>query len=424
MTDLVIIGGGASGMAAAITAASAGCRVTVLEHGERPCKKILATGNGRCNLTNLHMDPDSCYRGGIPGFASGVISQVTVEDTLSFFEQMGLPVRSRDGYIYPRCGQASAVADTLILEASRLGVQVLCGLHVKRVEQTKNGFLVTAEPSDGSGSRSAFSCRRVILAAGSKAAPSSGSDGSGYELARELGHRIIPPLPALVQLVCRGKIYRQLAGIRTEGTITLCEDQIPVASDRGELQLTDYGISGIPVFQVSRFASDALFRKRAVTAFLDFLPEMSREETETFLLDRQRLLPEREGREFLTGVLPGKLGCVLLSLAGISLTDPAFMIPPRKLSRLAEQLKQFQAEVTGTRSFDSAQICCGGVAVDQVDPRSMESLLLPGLYLTGELLDIDGICGGYNLQWAWSTGILAGRCAGTIAKDIKTEDRI
>lgn len=419
MTDIVIVGGGASGMAAAITAAAAGCRVTVLEHGERPCRKILATGNGRCNMTNRHMDPEQCYRGGTPGFASAVISQVTVDRTLKFFSGLGLPVKDRSGYIYPRSGQAASVADTLILEAERLGVRIRCKTHVTAVEQMEHGFRITAdltEKAEKEAFRSEFSGRKVILAAGGKAAPSSGSDGSGYELARSLGHRIIPPLPALVQLTCRGKLFRQLAGIRTEGTVSLYVDGLPAASDRGELQLTDYGISGIPVFQVSRFASVALSEGRRVEARIDFLPEFSDEETVLFLQKRRSLLGAREGRDFLTGVVPWKLGCTLMSQAGISLSDLSSMIPDRKLERLAEQLKRFPAEITGTRSFDQAQVCCGGAAVDQIDPSSMESLTVPGLYLTGELLDIDGICGGYNLQWAWSTGILAGQSAANILK--------
>lgn len=409
MKKIVIVGGGASGLAAAITAARKGCQVTVLEHKERPGKKILATGNGRCNLTNLRLDPDTGYRGGTPGFAASVLSKVTVEETLAFFEDMGLPVRDRDGYVYPRSAQAAAVADTLILEAEHLGARLLCGVHVRQVEQRKNGaFLVRAASPEGDVNIPA-DC--VILATGSKAAPATGSDGSGYGLAEALGHTVIPPLPALVQLICRGKVFRQLAGIRAEGEVRLYLDGTLAAGDRGELQLTDYGISGIPVFQVSRYASVGLAEGRTVEAELDFWPDREESQVLSFLKRRRDRLPYRTGEEFLTGLFAKKLGCVLLSSSGISLTDPAGQIPDRKLERLAGQIKAFPAQITGTKSFDSAQICCGGVSVDQVDPATMESRLVPGLYLTGELLDIDGICGGYNLQWAWSTGILAGRSA-------------
>ena len=422
MNDVIVVGGGASGLAAAIEAARGGCRVTVLEQKERTGKKILATGNGRCNLTNLHMDPDTCYRGGNPAFVRDVLGRVTVAETLVWFGDLGIPTKDRNGYVYPRSDQASAVAEALAMEAEHLGVRILCGMRVESISfkgensgnlRTAGEFAVTAEDrTDGErkvGERKAdrretFRSRAVILAAGSKAAPATGSDGSGYELAEALGHKIIPPLPALVQLICRGRIFRQLAGIRT-------------TADRGEVQLTEQGISGIPAFQVSRFASAALAAGRLVEASLDFLPDWNREQILEFLTARRSRLAYRKGESFLSGLFAGKLGAVLMSSAGISLTDPVSQIPDRKLEKLADQIRDFRAPVTGTRSFDSAQVCCGGVCADQVFGATMESRITPGLYLTGELLDVDGICGGYNLQWAWSTGILAGRSAAKIIRE-------
>lgn len=440
MNDVIVVGGGASGLAAAIEAARGGCRVTVLEQKERTGKKILATGNGRCNLTNLHMDPDTCYRGGNPAFVRDVLGRVTVAETLVWFGDLGIPTKDRNGYVYPRSDQASAVAEALAMEAEHLGVRILCGMRVESISfkgensgnlRTAGEFAVTAEDrTDGErkvGERKAgeqkarrretFRSRAVILAAGSKAAPATGSDGSGYELAEALGHKIIPPLPALVQLICRGRIFRQLAGIRTDGRIRLFVDGEPAAADRGEVQLTEQGISGIPAFQVSRFASAALAAGRLVEASLDFLPDWNREQILEFLTARRSRLAYRKGESFLSGLFAGKLGAVLMSSAGISLTDPVSQIPDRKLEKLADQIRDFRAPVTGTRSFDSAQVCCGGVCADQVFGATMESRITPGLYLTGELLDVDGICGGYNLQWAWSTGILAGRSAAKIIRE-------
>lgn len=423
MSDVLIIGGGASGLAAAIEAARGGCSVTVLEQKERPAKKILVTGNGRCNLTNLHMDPDTCYRGGDPGFIASVLETVSVKETLAWFGDLGIPTKDRNGYVYPRSDQASAVAEALILEAEHLGVEIVCGVRAEsirpeRPESGAGGFLVeaaeTGRKESGAGGKAAarrYRGRCLILSAGSKAAPATGSDGSGYGLAESLGHRVADPLPALVQLVCRGRVFRQLAGIRTEAEVSLFVDGKAAACDRGEVQLTDYGISGIPVFQVSRFASAALHEGRKTEAKLDLLPGQTREEVLSFLRRRRDRLSYRTGEQFLSGLFAGKLGCVLLSAAGISLTDQAGQIPDRKLERLADQIKGFPAEVSGTKSFEQAQICCGGVLLEQVEKTTMESKLHPGLYLTGELLDADGICGGYNLQWAWSTGILAGRSA-------------
>ena len=430
MNDVIVVGGGASGLAAAIEAARGGCRVTVLEQKERTGKKILATGNGRCNLTNLHMDPDTCYRGGNPAFVRDVLGRVTVAETLEWFGDLGIPTKDRNGYVYPRSDQASAVAEALAMEAEHLGVRILCGMRVESISfkgensgnlRTAGEFAVTAEDrTDGerkAGRRETFRSRTVILAAGSKAAPATGSDGSGYELAEALGHKIIPPLPALVQLICRGRIFRQLAGIRTDGRIRLFVDGEPATADRGEVQLTEQGISGIPAFQVSRVASAALAAGRQVEASLDFLPDWNREQILEFLTARRSRLAYRKGESFLSGLFAGKLGAVLMSSAGISLTDPVSQIPDRKLEKLADQIRDFRAPVTGTRSFDSAQVCCGGVCADQVFGATMESRITPGLYLIGELLDVDGICGGYNLQWAWSTGILAGRSAAKIIRE-------
>lgn len=422
MSDVIVIGGGASGLAAAIEAARGGCSVTVLEQKERTGKKILATGNGRCNLTNLYMDPYACYRGGNPGFTAQILEQVTVDETLDWFRDLGIPTKDRNGYVYPRSDQAAAVAEALVLEAEHLGVKILCGFRAEAIVPVSRpnfkGFQVTGSrgdaeglPAKKAGSPFRYEGNSLILAAGSKAAPATGSDGSGYRLAESLGHEIVTPLPALVQLVCRGRVFRQLAGIRTDALVRLLLDGQETARDRGEVQLTDYGISGIPVFQVSRFASRGLHQGRLAEAVLDFLPDLAPEETVNVLFKRRERLAYRPGDTFLSGLLAKKLGCVLLSAAGISLTDPAGRISDKKLEKLAGQLKGFRTEVTGTKSFDSAQICCGGADVSQVDPASMESKLHPGLYLTGELLDVDGICGGYNLQWAWSTGILAGRSA-------------
>ena len=420
MKRIVIIGGGASGLAAAVTAAEQGCDVTVLEQKEKTGKKILATGNGRCNLTNLQIS-EVCYRSRNQEFPMKVIRQVSVEETLKFFNQLGLLTKDRNGYVYPVSDQASSVAELLAEAAKDRGAKLVCSSRVTAVDVRKKGFRVTAMETEG---EKTYDCDKVILASGSKASPVTGSDGSGYILAKELGHHVIEPLPALVQLVGKGGWLRRVAGVRTEATVTLMLDGIPVAEDRGELQLTDYGISGIPVFQVSRYASVGLYEGKQVRASIDFLPFMEQNKVTEFLFDRRERLSYLSGAKFLSGVLAEKLACVLLSEAGISLTDQVKQIPDRKLEKLAALAKGFSLLITGTKSFEQAQICCGGVDTSQVDSRTMESRILPGFYLTGEILDVDGICGGYNLQWAWSTGILAGRAAAGANKETrKTDDQ-
>ena len=241
----IIIGGGAAGLMAAITAAENGAGVTILEHMPRVGKKILSTGNGKCNLTNLDMRPD-CYRCGTADFPMTAIGRFSVADTVSFFRRLGVVVTDRNGYVYPASGQAQTVLDALREKAESLGIRIVTECRPETVERDGTGFCVRT-------SCGAFQGDFLILAAGSKAAPATGSDGSGYDLAASLGHKIVKPLPALVQLKCRGDFFRSIAGVRTEAEVSLYtagkhgELGDLLASDRGELQLTDYGISGIPV---------------------------------------------------------------------------------------------------------------------------------------------------------------------------------
>lgn len=405
--NVIVIGGGASGMMAAIHAAKAGARVTILEHMDRVGKKILSTGNGRCNLTNLYQ-ADSCYRSSQKGFPMEVISQFPAEETLEFFKELGILPKSKDGYIYPNSEQASAVLDVLRMELEHRRIEVVCSCKVQAIQPPKTaGGLFRVETD-----QEAYHGDAVILAAGSRAAPVTGSDGSGYRMAKQMGHRIIPPLPGLVQLRCREKHYKQLAGIRTEAKLTLFADGKPLAEEQGELQLTDYGISGIPTFQISRYAAEALFRKQQVRVRIDFLPNLSEAETEELVNRRVHAMGHKTCEGWMTGLFNKKLAGVLLKLAGIRLEEPVSAVESRRWKALLQQIKAYETEITATNPYENAQICCGGVDTRQVDPQTMESRLVPGLYLAGELLDVDGICGGYNLQWAWSSGQVAGLHAG------------
>ena len=399
---VIIIGGGASGLAAAVCSAREGAAVTIVEHMDRVGKKILSTGNGRCNLTNLDMRPE-CYRCGQPSFPMEVIDGFGVKQTLEFFGGLGIETKSRNGYIYPNSDQASAVLDVLRQETEHLGVVVLTGCEALEVKPAdgRPGFTVAT-------SQGKLQADAVILAAGSKAAPSTGSDGSGYELAGQLGHKVIKPLPALVQLRCQGKHYKQMAGIRTEARLRLYAGEVCLAEDTGELQLTDYGLSGIPTFQISRFASRALDEGKRVRVLVDFLPSWPEEETFERLKERTRQLGYKQAEDLLVGVLNKKLAAVLIRAAGIDLSQPVSGLGSKQLARLGGQLRRYEALVMSVNPFANAQVCCGGVDTRQVDPKTMESRLCPGLYLAGELLDVDGICGGYNLQFAWSSGAIAG----------------
>ena len=399
--QIIIIGAGASGLAAGITAAREGASVTIMEHTARPGKKLLSTGNGKCNITNLQF-PKDVYRGNQPDFVFPALHTVTVSQTMDFFKDLGIVLTERNGYVYPNSGQASTVLEAMLFELEHLGVRIVTECPVKEIK--KDLTVITDHGKQR--------YDRIILAAGSMAAPKTGSDGSGYSLARKLGHHIIEPLPALVQLRCKEKWYKQAAGVRTDALVTLKIDGKTTSSDRGELQITDYGISGIPVFQISRYAARALAEGKHAAAQLDFLPEFSPTDLEQLLFTRHRQFGYRPAEEFLHGVLNSKLAKILLKEAGIGRESWVKEITEKEIKNLVHCIKELKTVIVSTNSFDQAQVCSGGVDTREVDPVTMESRLIRGLYFSGEILDVDGICGGYNLQWAWSSGITAGIHAG------------
>lgn len=420
--EVLIIGGGASGLAAGIQAARSGADVTILEHMDRVGKKILSTGNGKCNLSNRVQKPE-CYRCSQPEFPMQVLEHFGVSQVLMFFESLGLEVKDKNGYLYPLSEQASAVLDVLRMEADHLGIRIAAGRKVKEIRRlAQGGFCIKSvdclpAPHSTDGFGDEFYGSSLILASGSKAAPASGSDGSGYLLAAGLGHHIINPLPALVQLRCEGNFFKQLAGVRTEVALILKVQkrhgvQTVLAGETGELQLTDYGISGIPVFQISRFASIALASGERVTVCIDFLPQKTREDTRSLLEHRKQQAGYKNAGEYMIGLFNKKLGEVLLKLSGIGIQTSVTDISPAQWEKLYEIMKGLEVVVKASNSFSNAQVCCGGADTREINPDTMESRLIKDFYMTGELLDVDGICGGYNLHWAWATGCIAGYHAG------------
>lgn len=405
MKQVAVIGGGAAGMTAAIAAAYNGASVVIIEHGEKLGKKILATGNGRCNFTNVRQEPE-CYRSENPDFPWKVLKKFGVQETVSFFLKLGIYSRNRNGYLYPHSDQASAVQETLQTEVNRLGIEVMTETECLEICPKKSGFVIRTN-------HGTVRADRVVLSAGSKAAPSTGSDGSGYQLAKMLGHRIVPVLPALVQLRCEGKFFKKIAGVRVQGKVALYADEAWMAEDIGEIQLTQYGISGIPVFQVSRYAACALREKKNVKAVLDFMPDFEKDTFLAFLHTRIQQRPQKRLDEFFTGLFHKKLSAFWITCSRIDPGTPVGKLKDADISRLAVLVKSFSLRVTETNSFEQAQVCCGGIDTQEVDPETLESSYIPGLYFAGEILDVDGMCGGYNLQWAWSSGFVAGsRAAG------------
>ena len=389
MKKVVIIGGGASGMMAAIQAARTGAAVTLLEHNEKPGKKILATGNGRCNLTNLVQEP-SRYRSSQPDFPWKIITQYPLEDTLAFFSELGIYTKDRNGWVYPYSDQAAGVAQVLELEARHQKVKIKTTEEVTDIFREDGQYLVKTATWQ-------YPCDSVIISCGSSASNVEGSSTTGYELAEKLGHTVVKPLPSLCGIRGKDNYYAKWAGSRMDGRITLEIDGETVGEEQGEILFTEYGISGIGVFQLSRYAVRGTDEGKIATYHLDLMPQLTKEELVKLLLDRQQAGSYKNPQELLIGLLPRKMIDALVKKT----------YEPEKI---AERLKDWQVPVKGAYALRQAQICSGGV-----DPRELtdqlESRLHPGIYFTGEVIDVDGPCGGYNLQWAWSSGAVAGRVA-------------
>ena len=403
MRTVAVIGGGASGMMAAVTAASEGARVILLEHKDRIGKKILSTGNGRCNFTNIHQEP-ICYHSEDPLFPWEVVERFNAQAVISFFLQLGVYSKNRNGYIYPNSDQASAVLDAFRMELDRLKVEIRTGVECREIRPGKKGFTVLTDQGP-------VRADRVILCAGSKAAPTTGSDGSGYDLAKKLGHRILPVLPALTALKCEEKFFKSIAGVRANGSVSIWSGDECIAKDTGEIQLTDYGISGIPVFQVSRYASKLLYEKKETDAVLDFMPDFTKTQTDAFLRARAKTRPDKSAEMFLIGLFHKKLCDLWIRLSEIPRQRKAGELTEDEIARLTDLIKEFRVRVRETNPYDKAQVCCGGVDTREVDPETLESVYVPGIYFAGEILDVDGMCGGYNLTFAWASGYVAGKAA-------------
>ncbi len=413
-----IVGGGAAGMMAAITAARQGADVTLIEGNDRLGRKLLSTGSGKCNLGNEKLGMEEYYTGR-PELLEDCLRRFGTADTISFFQGIGLRLKSRNGYLYPACEQAAAVLDVLRYEIRELGVIAVTDCKITQIETERNRKGIRLK---GSGRK--FTFDRVILACGGQAAPKTGSDGSGYLLAGQLGHSLIPVIPALVQLKCREEYFKAVAGVRADAELSVYWQGNCLARERGELQLTDYGISGIAVFQLSHIVNRLLSKERCMEAEhslkagksmevevrINLLPDCSSEDFERLCAQRASLKGMRTVEEFFTGMIHKKLVLLFIKLAGLRPTEEICKAEEKKIRQVYRLCRQWSVHVTGSNSFDNAQVCAGGVPLDEVTD-SLESKKAPGVYFAGEILDVDGRCGGYNLQWAWCSGYLTGRAA-------------
>ena len=400
-----IIGGGASGMAAALAAAeNPNAQVHIFERQSRVGKKLLATGNGRCNLTNLHANAQG-YHGQDADFAQYALSHFSVDATLAWFRQLGLfTVAEESGRVYPYSDQANSVVDVLRFALEKPNITLHTAFEVKKVRYDEVGFAVQGDDET-------VRCDRLIVACGGLAGTKLGGSMSGYKLLNQLGHRSTRLRPALVQLQTGWGGIGALKGVRANCHVAILKDGEIFSQSAGEIQFTDYGISGPVVFEVSR---DACSGPGDWCAKIDFLPEYGEEALLQELFRRRETgLP---ADELLTGILHNRLGKVLARAAGIKDQRPAHTLPDVQLKNVCIAVKSFELELTEPMGMDNAQVTAGGIVTADFEPTTMESKLVPGLFACGEVLDIDGDCGGYNLQWAWSSGHLAGQSAG---KDTK-----
>lgn len=411
MKQILIIGGGAAGLAAALTVArqEPDVKVTVLERLDRVGKKILATGNGRCNLTNLQEGIKHFYssdRAALKNLLNGMEPNVV----LSFFRSIGLLCQEEDeGRVYPYCKQASMVLDVLLRALEQAKIDVQCGCTVTEIGRNKGKFGV--KTADGR----TVPADAVILTCGGKAAPKLGSDGSGYALARKLGHTCTPLYPALVALKCDMNGLGGLKGIRAQAGLKLMAGEHILGHDMGELQFTEYGLSGIPAMQLSGRLSK-LRKGEKCTAVVDLFPQWQEEGLFRELKERQKASPSGVLENLLLGTVHKRLAYAVLKTAGLQpLSRANSSLTAGELYRLAETLKNWRFPVTGTQGWDAAQVTGGGIPLREVEPDTMLSRIQPGLYLAGEILDVTGDCGGFNLHWAWCSGIRAGRA---VAKEV------
>jgi len=403
--DLIIVGGGASGLMAAIVAKDLGVDVAIVEGNDRIGKKILTTGNGRCNITNSNIVfPYNNFHSENNNFFQEALNKFTIEDTRSMFLSLGLPLTElENGKMYPKSLQASSVIDIFRMALEDRNIPLYADCKINSINK-KDGFtLYTSNESYGN-----FSCNKLILSCGGKSATKTGSDGSGHKLGKSLGHSIIETLPGIVQLKLDYPYLKALAGIKFDGAISVLVNDKIICSDAGEVLFTDYGISGPPILQLSSYASKALHNGSKVTIRVDMLPDESKEDVENFFATHFSIFSYREISSALIGVINKKLISTILKDVGI--TDihlPCSNIDWKHINKLIDKFKQWDFNCIGTNGFPNAQVTVGGINTCEVNNLTLESKLVKDLYFCGEILDVHGDCGGFNLQWAWSSGYLA-----------------
>lgn len=402
---IIVVGAGASGMMAAIAARTNGAEVILLERNDRVGRKILATGNGRCNYTNKNLSIKN-YHGQNPKFAYSSLSQFNVDTTIEYFEILGIsPALGEDGKVFPLSFQSSSMVDILRYELENQGVRLYTEAYVREIEN-KNGKFKTILDDGRS-----FESDKVIIATGGMALPNSGSDGNGYQLCKSLGHSVVDISPGLIQLNLAGDKFKGMNGTKFVGRAELFVDDKKILQDTGDILFTSYGISGPPILNLSREAIVNLNKNKKVEIKVAVIHHMDREELYDYLLYRFSLMGHKTVEIALIGFINKKLILPILKSTSINKDKNSAELSKEEISELAEILTGWKYKVIGSQPWAHAQVTVGGISTEEINSKTMESKLVKGLFIVGELVDIDGDCGGFNLQWAWSSGYIAGEKA-------------
>ena len=403
MKRIIVIGGGASGLVSAIYASLSEYKVTILEKNNNPGKKILITGNGKCNYWNQNISLNH-YNTSEKDKLSKIIRDDNKKEILKLFNKLGILPKIRDGYYYPYSNQATSIQTALIKECEVLGIEIITNCEVLNIKKDSDNFMISS-------TKGTYKANKVIISTGSYACPKTGSTGDGYRFLNNFGHHIITPLPALVQLKSNEKFLKEWHGIRSDVQVTLIENGKEIKKEIGEIQLTDYGVSGICIFNLSSKVSRGLNQKKKEDIIINFLYPFNitnEKEFINFMNERNITVKNRTISDLLDGILNYKLINLILKLSKIKREETWKNISDRQKNILSNYLTKFTVNITDTNSFETSQTTTGGIPLSEININTMESLKCKNLYITGELLDVDGDCGGYNLAFAWLTGMLAG----------------
>lgn len=402
MKEVIIVGGGASGLVAGIVAARRGTKVCIVERLNRIGKKILVTGNGRCNMTNIDIAPKYYHSTSKVEFEK-VLDRFGYKETEKFFKDLGIMPLVEGKKVYPLSEQATSIVDVLRMEAERLGIEIIPDTKIVQLKQLDKGWQLISEEG------TSFKAQKVIMATGGMTNTSLGCDGLGYELLRKLGHSMNKTFPILVHLISPSPYCKMMKGTKFKANASIFVEGKLEREEYGEVLFTEDGLSGPPIFQISRIASKAAVEKKKSEVKFDLFPNLSEDELVNLMYERITLHPERTIENLLIGVVHKRVIMPLIKAAQIeSIHRTVDTLEYEEIISLVRVMKGFSFKVEGTRGYKFAQVTAGGICADEIDLDTMASKKAPNLYITGEVMDVDGDCGGYNLQWAWATGFIAG----------------